>query len=80
MKKIDEIRNYLIEELNRNVLLRKKQKKVCRVLNYIEHSLITISTVTGCISICSIASLVGISIGITSPAISVVICVIHISQ
>ena len=35
LEKIDEIRNYLIEERNRNELMSKKHKKVCRVLNYI---------------------------------------------
>ena len=32
LKKIDEIRNYLIEETNRNETMSKKNKKVCRVL------------------------------------------------
>ena len=32
LKKIDEIRNYLIEEMNRNELMSKKHRKVCRVL------------------------------------------------
>ena len=45
-KKIDEIRNYLIEEINQNELMRKKHKKVCRVLNYIDHLLLGTSTVT----------------------------------
>ena len=35
LKKIDEIRNYLIEEINRNELMSKKHKNVSRVLNYI---------------------------------------------
>ena len=48
LKKTDEIRNYLIEEINRNELMSKKHKKVCRVFNYIDHSLIVISTMTGC--------------------------------
>ena len=51
LKKKDEIRNYLIEELNQNELMSKKHKKVYRVLNYIEHSLNTISAITGCVSI-----------------------------
>ena len=42
----------------------KKHKKVCRVLNYIGHSLIVISTITGCVSVSAFASLVGIPIGI----------------
>ena len=33
LKKIDEIRNYLIKEINQNELISKKHKKVCRVLN-----------------------------------------------
>ena len=37
LKNIDETRNYLFEEINRNDLMSKKYKKVCRVLNYIEH-------------------------------------------
>ena len=40
LEKIDEIRNYLNEKINRNKLMKKGHKKVCRVLNYIEHSLI----------------------------------------
>ena len=45
LKKIDEIRNYLIEEINRHELMSKKHKKVCRVFNYIDHLLIVISTI-----------------------------------
>ena len=52
----------------------KKHKKVCRVLNYIEHSLISIFTITGCVPISAFASLVGIPIGISSSAIGLKIC------
>ena len=45
-------------------------------MNYIEQSLIAISTITGCVSISAFASLVGISIGITSYTIGLKICVI----
>ena len=54
----------------------KKHKKVCRVLNYIEHSIRLSTTITGCVSISAFASLVGISIRITSFAIGVKICII----
>ena len=54
----------------------KKHKKVYRVLNYIEHLLILISPVTGCVSISAFAFLVGIPIGITSSAVGLQICVI----
>ena len=35
LKKIDEIRNYLIEEINQNELISMKHKNICKVLNYI---------------------------------------------
>ena len=44
-KKNAEVRTYLIELINRHQLLSKNQKKVCRVLNYIEHSLILNSAI-----------------------------------
>ena len=53
----------------------RKLKKVCRTLNYIEHLLNLFSTVTGCVSISSFSSLVGIPIGIMSSAIGLKICV-----
>ena len=75
LKKIDEIRKCLIEEINQNKLMSKKHKKVCRGLNYIEHSLIVISAITGCVPISTFASLVGIPIGIISSAIGLKFCV-----
>ena len=36
----------------------KKHKKVCTALNYIEHLLFLASSVTGCVSISALASLV----------------------
>ena len=76
LTKIDEIRNYLIDEITRNEFISKKHKKVCRVQNYIEHSLILISAITGCVSISGFAFLVGIPIGITSSTIGLKICLI----
>ena len=66
LKQIDETRNHLTEEINWNQLMSKKHNKVCKVLNYIEHSLIAISRITGCVSISVLASLVGIPLRITS--------------
>ena len=54
----------------------KNHKNVCRLLNYIEHSLIAFSTITGCVSISAFASLVRIPIGIASSTIGLKICVI----
>ena len=44
-------------------------------MNYIEHLLIVISTLTGCVSISAFASLVGIPLRITSSAVGLKICV-----
>ena len=69
LKNIDETRNGLIEEINRNELMSKKHKKICTTRNYIEHFLILVSTITECISISAFTSLIGIPIGIMSSAI-----------
>ena len=69
LKSIDETRNYFLEEIKQNELMSRKYKKVCKTLNYIEHSLILVSTITGCILISAFASLIGIAIGITNSAI-----------
>ena len=47
----------------------RKHEKVCKSLSCIEHFLILASAITGCISISAFASLLGISIVITSSAI-----------
>ena len=64
LKNIDETRNYLIEEIDRNELMTKKHKKACTTLNYIEHFFILGSTITGCVSISASISLAGIPIGV----------------
>ena len=76
LEKIDEISNYLIEEINQNKLMSKKHQKICKVLNYIDHSLIVISTITGYISVSVFRSLVGIPKGIASSIIRLKTCVI----
>ena len=53
-----------------------KHKKIYRVLDYIEHLLILISTVSGYVSIFAFASLIGIPIGIMSSAVGLKVCVI----
>ena len=66
LKNIDETRNYLIEEINRNELMTA----------HFEHFLVLGSTITGCISISAFASLGGIPIGITNFVIGLKICAI----
>ena len=68
LKDIDKTTNYLIEEINRNELMRKKHKKVCTTLNYTEH-FISASTIIVCVSIFAFASLVDILIRITKSVI-----------
>ena len=74
--KIDEIRNYILEEIKQNELMSRKHEKVCVTLNYIENFLILASAVTGCISLSAFSSLLGILIGITSSAIGLKMCAI----
>ena len=69
LKSIDQTRNCFIEEINQNESMSKKHKKVCRVLNYSEHLLVLISTVSEGVYISAFASLIGIPIVITNSAI-----------
>ena len=49
LRKIDETKNYLLDEIKHNDLMSGKYKKTCKYLNYVEHLLILVSTVTGCV-------------------------------
>ena len=44
----------------------EKYNKTCKYLNYVEHQLILVLTVTGCVSISAFASLVVIPVGVAS--------------
>ena len=76
LKKIDKIRNYLIEEKIINELILKNRKNVCSGLNCTDHLLIVIFTITGCVSISAFASLVDVPIGIMNSSIGLKICAI----
>ena len=54
----------------------KKHKRVCTALYYIEHLLILVSMITGCVLISAFACLVGVPIGIVSSTVGLKICVI----
>ena len=56
LRKIDETRNYFLEEIKHNDLMSEKYKKSCKYLNSVEDLLILVSTVTGCVSISAFAS------------------------
>ena len=66
---MDETENYFVEEIQQNILMSKRHRKVCATLKYIEHFLVLAFAVTGCISNSAFASLLGISIRIESSAI-----------
>ena len=76
MKKIDETKNYLFKKIEQSELKRKKYKKVCTTLNYIENVLILASRIPGSILFSTFVSLVGIPIWITSSAIGLRTCAI----
>ena len=60
LKKIQETKNYFVEEIEQNELMSMKHKKICTTLNYTEHFLVFSSAVAGCVSISAITSLFGI--------------------
>ena len=79
LRKINETRNYLLDEITHNDLmnlLREKYKKTCKYLNYLENLLILVSTITGCVSISAFVWLVDINVGITSSSVGINISVI----
>ena len=76
LRKFDETRNYLLDEINHNDLMSEKYKKTFKYSNYVEHLLILASTVTGWVSISAFASLFCVPVGITSSAVGVNICAI----
>ena len=49
--------------------MNKNYKTPCKYLNYVENLPILVSTVTGCVSIFVFASLVCVTVGITSSAV-----------
>ena len=69
LRKIDETRNYRLDEIKHNDLMNENYKKTCKYLNYLEQLLILVSTVTGCVSVSAFASLVAIPVGIMSSAV-----------
>ena len=74
--KINETRNYLLEEIKFNDLTREKYKKTCKYLNYVKHLLIIVSIVIGFVSISVFASLVCVPVGLTNSAVGIKICAI----
>ena len=76
LREVDEIRNYLLDEIKHNDLMSKKYKKTFNYLSYVEHLLISASSVTCCVSVSAFALLVAIFAGITNFAVGIKICAI----
>ena len=54
----------------------EKQKKMCRALNYFKHFLVSVSVVSGCVSVSAFASLFGVPVGIRISVVGMEICAI----
>ena len=46
LKEIDKTRNYFIDKIKQINVIIKKHKKICMILNYIEHLLLLASRIT----------------------------------
>ena len=71
LKKTNETRNYLWDEIKHNDLMSRKYKKTWKYLNYVEHLLILVSTITGYVSISEFSLLVCVPVGIRSFAVGI---------
>ena len=74
LKEKYEKRNYFIEEIRKTKLISRKNKKVCKILNYTEHLPISAFAVTGCVSISAFVSSVDIPTRITSSVAATKLC------
>ena len=75
LRKINETRNYLSDEVKHDIMSEKCQN-TCIYSNYVQHLLILVSHVTGSVSVSAIASLVSILVGITRFELGIKIFVI----
>ena len=66
LNRIDEARNYFLDQTKLHELLSGKHKKVSENLNCFKHSLLDIFPVIGCLSISLFSSIVGIPLVIIS--------------
>ena len=76
LRRIERTRNCLLDETKHNDFMSENYKKTCKCLNYFEHLLILVATITGCVSISRFSSLVNINVGITSSSVGKSICAI----
>ena len=76
LKRINERRHYILDEIECYDLMSEKYKKTCKYLNYVEKLLILASTIAGCVPISSFALLVCVPVGIKSSAVGLKIWLI----
>ena len=76
LRKIDETRNYLLDETKHNYLMNEKYQKTCQYLNYVKNVLVLPSAITGCVSISAFASSICVLVGITNSVVGLNICAI----
>ena len=72
LDEISKIENYFIEEINQRKSCSKKLSKYVAVFDYIDKILIVLSAITGGVSICSFASVVGAPVGIVSASFTLI--------
>ena len=70
LNKISEIEDYFIAEIKQRELMSKKLSKYISFFDYFAKSLIVLSVTSGGVSIASLATVIGASIGITSTRLS----------
>ena len=70
LNKISEIEDYFITEIKERELMSKKLGKYISFSDFFDKSLIVLSVTSGSVSIASIATVIGIPIGITSASLS----------
>ena len=76
LTKINETRNFLLEEIKHNNLMNEKHKNTCKYLNYVKHLLIVASIVSYCVLIFAFASLVYVFLVLEVLQVEVKICAI----
>ena len=72
LDEISKIENYFHEEINQRKSCSKKLSKYVAAFYYIDKILIVLSAITGGVSICSFASVVGAPVGIVSASFTLI--------
>ena len=73
LNKISEIEDYFIAEIKERDLISKKLSKYISLFDYFDKSLIVLSVTSSSVSIVSIATVIGIPVGIKSASLSLTI-------